>query len=172
MTPSYAIVESGGKQYRAEKGTSLLVDRLPDDEGAKVSLRPVMYRAEASVLLKPDELDKVKVEAVVAEHLRGPKVRVVKYRPKKGYRRYAGHRSELTKLEVTDVRMLQRKPAATRAEAGGEAEAKPKPAPRKPGAKAKPAAARKPATKKPPGGARKPAARKTTSTAKKASDGA
>ena len=114
MSPSYAIVESGGKQYRAEKGATLLVDHLPDDEGAKVSLRPVMYRAERQIVLERGELDKVKVEAVVAEHLRGDKVKVFKYKPKKGYRRHAGHRSELTKLEVTDVKLLTRKPAGAK----------------------------------------------------------
>jgi large subunit ribosomal protein L21 len=112
MTPSYAIVESGGKQYRVEKGATVLVDRLPEDEGAKVSLRAVMYRADKQVVLEPGELEKVKVEAKVSEHLRGDKVRIFKYKPKKGYRRRAGHRSELTRLEVTDVRMLTRKPAA------------------------------------------------------------
>ena len=112
MTPSYAIVESGGKQYRVEKGDAVVVDRLPEDEGAKVALRAVMYRADKQVVLEPGELEKVKVEAKVAEHLRGDKVRIFKYKPKKGYRRRAGHRSELTKLEVTDVKMLTRKPAA------------------------------------------------------------
>jgi large subunit ribosomal protein L21 len=141
MSPSYAIVESGGKQYRVEKGGSLLVDRLPDDEGAKVMLRPVMYRADKQILLEAGELEKVKVEAKVAEHLRGDKIRIFKYKPKKGYRRRAGHRSELTRLEVTDVKMLTRKPAA-----------------RKPAAEAKPAAAKKPAAKKP--AAKKPAAKK------------
>ena len=109
---SYAIVESGGKQYRVEKGGTLLVDRLPDDEGAKVTLRAVMYRADKQVVLEAGELEKVKVEAKVAEHLRGDKIRVFKYKPKKGYRRTAGHRSELTRLEVTDVKMLSRKPPA------------------------------------------------------------
>jgi large subunit ribosomal protein L21 len=146
MTTSYAIVESGGKQYRAEKGATLLVDRLPDDEGAKVNLRPVMYRADKKVVLERGELDKVKVEATVAEHLRGDKVRVFKYKPKKGYRRRAGHRSELTKLEVTDVKLLSRKPAAKKAEPKKPAEKKAEP--RKPAAK-KPAAKRKPAAKNP-----------------------
>ncbi len=121
MSPSYAIVESGGKQYRVEKGGSLLVDRLPDDEGAKVTLRPVMYRADKQIVLEAGELEKVKIEAKVAEHLRGDKIRIFKYKPKKGYRRRAGHRSELTRLEVTDVKMLTRKPAArkpARREAG------------------------------------------------------
>jgi large subunit ribosomal protein L21 len=110
MADTYAIVESGGKQYRAEEGASLLVDRLPGEEGEKVNLRAVMFRAD-KVVVEPKELEKVKVEAVVAEQLRGPKVRVFKYRPKKGYRRRAGHRSELTKLEVKSVKMLSRRPA-------------------------------------------------------------
>jgi large subunit ribosomal protein L21 len=107
----YAVIESGGKQYKVEKGTSLLVDRLPAKEGEKVSLRAVMFR-DKDVVAAPSELEKVKVEATVAEHLRGPKIKVFKYKPKKGYRRRAGHRSELTKLEVTEVRKLTRKPAA------------------------------------------------------------
>jgi large subunit ribosomal protein L21 len=110
MADIYAIVESGGKQYRAEEGTSLLVDRLPGDEGEKVNLRAVMFRGD-KVVVEPKELEKVKVEAVVAQQLRGAKVRVFKYRPKKGYRRRAGHRSELTKLEVKSVKMLSRRPA-------------------------------------------------------------
>jgi large subunit ribosomal protein L21 len=138
MSPSYAIVESGGKQYRAEKGDTLVVDRLAEDEGAKVNLRPVMFRADKKVVLDAGELEKVKVEAVVAGHVRGEKLRIFKYRAKKGYRRRAGHRSELTRLEVTDVKMLTRKPAA-----------------KKP-------AAKKPAAKKP--AAKKPAARSSTAT--------
>ena len=125
----YAVVETGGKQYKVEKGTSLLVDRLSAGEGDKVALRAVMFR-DKELVAEPAELEKVKVEATVAEHLRGPKLKVFKYKPKKGYRRRAGHRSELTKLEVTDLKMLTRKPAAK------------KPAAKKPAAK-KPAAANK-----------------------------
>jgi large subunit ribosomal protein L21 len=169
MSPSYAIVESGGKQYRVEKGGSLLVDRLPDDEGAKVTLRPLMYRADKQVVLEAGQLEKVKVEAKVAEHLRGDKIRIFKYKPKKGYRRRAGHRSELTRLEVTDVKMLTRRPAARKPAAEKPAaEAKPvdetKAAPKKPAAKkpaAKKPAARKPTARKP--AAKKPAAKKPAS---------
>ncbi len=107
---SYAVIETGGKQYRVEKGSTLLVDRLSAKEGDKVDLRPVAFRDKEMVL--GDDLEKVKVEAKVAGHERGPKVRVFKYRPKKGYRRRAGHRSELTRLEITDVKMLSRKPAS------------------------------------------------------------
>jgi large subunit ribosomal protein L21 len=126
MADTYAIVESGGKQYRAEEGSVLVVDRLRADEGAKVALRAVMFRGSDDVVLDGGELEKVKVEATVAEHLRGEKVRVFKYRPKKGYRRRAGHRSELTKLEVTDVKMLSRRPAAKgKAKAEERTKAKP-----------------------------------------------
>ncbi len=100
----YAVIESGGKQYKVEEGTSLLVDRLDAKEGDKVALRPVMFR-DTEVVAAPKELEKVKVEAKVAEHLRGPKIKVFKYKAKKGYRRRAGHRSELTKLEVTSLKM-------------------------------------------------------------------
>ena len=100
----YAVVESGGKQYKVEKGTALLVDRLDAKEGDKVSLRPVMFR-DKEAIIEPKELEKVKVEATVAEHLRGPKIKVFKYKPKKGYRKRAGHRSELTRLEVTELKL-------------------------------------------------------------------
>jgi large subunit ribosomal protein L21 len=100
----YAVVETGGKQYKVEEGTSLLVDRLDAKEGDKVPLRAVMFRDEA-VMAAPKELESVQVEATVAEHLRGPKIKVFKYKAKKGYRRRAGHRSELTKLEVTSLKI-------------------------------------------------------------------
>jgi large subunit ribosomal protein L21 len=139
MSETYAIVESGGKQYRAEEGASLLVDRLRAEAGEKVNLRAVMFRGDEKVVVEPKDLEKVKVEAVVAEQLRGPKVKVFKYRPKKGYRRRAGHRSELTKLEVKSVRMLSRRPAQKKQAAGSrqQAEAKDEAPPKKPATKKK-----------------------------------
>ena len=100
---TYAVIETGGKQYKVEEGTSLLVDRLDAKEGDKVTLRPVLFRGD-DILAGGKDLEKVKVEAKVAEHLRGPKVKVFKYKAKKGYRRRAGHRSELTRLEVTTLK--------------------------------------------------------------------
>src|SRR5215217_5354268 len=108
---TYAVIESGGKQYKVEEGTSLLVDRLDAKEGDKIALRPVLFRGD-DVLAVAKDLEKVKVEAKVAEHLRGPKIKVFKYKAKKGYRRRAGHRSELTKLEVTSLKMQKSKSAA------------------------------------------------------------
>jgi large subunit ribosomal protein L21 len=137
---TYAVIESGGKQYKVEKGSSLLVDRLSAKEGDKVSLRAVLFR-DKEVVAEPKELEKVKVEAKVAEHLRGPKVKVFKYKPKKGYRRRAGHRSELTRLEVTELKMGARKAAA-------KAEAKEKPTAKKAAAKPKAKPKAKAAAKK------------------------
>ncbi len=146
----YAVVETGGKQYKVEQGTSLLVDRLDAKEGDKVALRAVMFR-DTDVLAAPKELEKVQVEATVSEHLRGPKIKVFKYKAKKGYRRKAGHRSELTKLEVTSLKLgksAAKKPA--------EKAEKKETAEKKPAAKKAPAA-KKPAEKK---AAKKPAAKK------------
>jgi large subunit ribosomal protein L21 len=146
----YAVVETGGKQYKVEQGTSLLVDRLDVKEGDKVALRAVMFR-DTDVLAAPKELEKVQVEATVSEHLRGPKIKVFKYKAKKGYRRKAGHRSELTKLEVTSLK-LGKSAASKPAEKAETAEKKPAEAKKAPAAK-KPAekkAAKKPAAKKAP----------------------
>ena len=160
MADTYAIVESGGKQYKVEKGETLLLDRLPAKEGEKVDLRAVMFR-DSDVVTDAGELEKVKVEATVAEHLRGPKIKVFKYKAKKGYKRTQGHRSELTRVEITDLKKLSRKPAAKKAEPKAEAKAETKPKAASKKAAAKPAAkktgskapakkstTRKPATKK------------------------
>ncbi len=122
---TYAVIESGGKQYKVEKGSSLLVDRLDAKEGDKVALRAVLFR-DKEVVAQPQELEKVKVEAKVAEHLRGPKIKVFKYKPKKGYRRRAGHRSELTRLEVTELKLgkAAAKPKAEKKAAKPKAAAK------------------------------------------------
>jgi large subunit ribosomal protein L21 len=98
----YAIVKTGGKQYRVEKGQTLLVERLPDDAGATVSLEPILFRSDDVVF--GDDLSKVRVDAKVVEHLRGEKLRVFKFKPKRGYRKRTGHRQELTRIEVTDIK--------------------------------------------------------------------
>jgi large subunit ribosomal protein L21 len=106
----YAIVKVGGKQYRVEKGDTLVVDRMAEDEGAKVALQPLLFRSDDAVF-DADGLEKVRVEAVVRGHQRGEKVRVLKFKPKRGYKRRMGHRSEQTVLEIADIKMLSRRPA-------------------------------------------------------------
>jgi large subunit ribosomal protein L21 len=99
---AYAIVKTGGKQYRVEKGQKLLVERLRADAGDTVDLEPVLFRSSDTVF-DAKGLGKVKVQARVVEHLRGPKIRVFKFKPKRGYKRTAGHRQELTRIEVTEI---------------------------------------------------------------------
>src|SRR5260221_14490122 len=111
----YAIVRVGGKQYRVEKGDQLVVDRMHEDEGAKVTLEPLLYRSDDTVF-DADSLEKVKVEAVVRGHQRGEKIRILKFKPKHGYKRRMGHRSEQTVLEISDINMLARRPAKKKEE--------------------------------------------------------
>ena len=99
---AYAIVKTGGKQYRVEEGQKLLVERLTADEGATVALEPILFRSDDTVFGK-DNLSKVKVEAKVLGHERGPKLTVFKFKPKRGYKRKTGHRQELTRLEITGI---------------------------------------------------------------------
>jgi large subunit ribosomal protein L21 len=99
---AYAIVKTGGKQYRVEEGQKLLVERLRADEGDTVDLVPVLFRSSDTVF-DADGLGKVKVQARVIGHERGPKIRVFKFKPKRGYKRTTGHRQELTRIEVTKV---------------------------------------------------------------------
>ena|SRR3712207_1520485 len=99
---AYAIVKTGGKQYRVEQGQTFLVERLKADEGATVELEPVLFRSDDTVFDK-DGLSKVRVAARVVGHERGPKLVVFKHRPKQGYKRKNGHRQELTRLEITEI---------------------------------------------------------------------
>ena len=110
----YAIVKTGGKQYRVERGQTLLVERLPAAEGADVALEPILYRSEEAVFDKAG-LEKVKVTAKVLAHVRGEKLRVFKFKPKRGYKRRNGHRQSLTRIEVTDIALQGAKPAAAKA---------------------------------------------------------
>jgi large subunit ribosomal protein L21 len=100
----YAIVKTGGKQYRVEQGQSLLVERLPAADGESVQLQPLLFVDGSSVLGAPDELSGVTVAAKVLGHERGPKLRIVKFKPKRGYKRRTGHRQELTRIEVTEIK--------------------------------------------------------------------
>jgi large subunit ribosomal protein L21 len=98
----YAIVKTGGKQYRVERGQRLLVERLPVAEGDTVALEPILYRSDEAVFDRAG-LQKVRVTARVIAHERGEKLRVFKFKPKRGYKRRTGHRQELTRIEVTEL---------------------------------------------------------------------
>src|SRR5215213_1167628 len=96
---SYAIVKVGGKQYRVEKGDSILVDRMPANEGDKVDLVPLLYADGDKSVLEPGDLGKVKVKATVTG-------------PKRGYKRRYGHRQDLTRIEIAEIAVGARRAAA------------------------------------------------------------
>jgi large subunit ribosomal protein L21 len=100
----YAIVKTGGKQYRVEQGQSLLIERLPAGDGETVELEPLLY-VDGSDVLDGDDLGRVRIQARVLTHERGPKLRIVKFKPKRGYKRRTGHRQELTRIEVTEIKL-------------------------------------------------------------------
>ncbi|MHB0979715.1 MAG: 50S ribosomal protein L21 [Thermoleophilia bacterium] len=97
----FAIVDIGGKQYRAEVGRELVVDRMAAEEGATVELDAVLVSDEDGVRMEGTPL--AAVSATVVEHLRGPKLIVFKFKPKRGFKRKNGFRSALTRLSVDKI---------------------------------------------------------------------
>jgi len=100
---TYAIIKTGGKQYRVEQGQKLLVERLGAADGESVTLQPLLF-VDGSSVVDGEGLSGVSVTARVVGHERGPKLRVVKFKPKRGYKRRTGHRQNLTRIEVTEVK--------------------------------------------------------------------
>jgi large subunit ribosomal protein L21 len=100
----YAIIKTGGKQYRVQQDETLLVERLAAEDGSTVTLEPLLF-VDGDQVVDGDDLTKVTVEARVLGHERGPKLRVVKFKPKRGYKRRTGHRQELTRIEVTSLKV-------------------------------------------------------------------
>jgi large subunit ribosomal protein L21 len=108
----YAIVKTGGKQYRVEEGQSLLVERLSGEDGASLELRPLLYVDGSTVVDAAEDLERVTVSAKVLSQERGPKLRIVKFKPKRGYKRRTGHRQDLTRIEVTSISLGKAKAGA------------------------------------------------------------
>ena len=101
---SYAVIKTGGKQYRVIEGQTLLVERLPDDVGATVAMVPLLLAGDGDAVFDGDKLAKAKVSAEIVAHERGPKLRVFKFKPKRGYKRRTGHRQELTRIKITSIK--------------------------------------------------------------------
>jgi large subunit ribosomal protein L21 len=95
----FAVVKSGGKQYRVREGQELVVDRLEGEVGDSLEL-PVGFVVDEESLDLGERTAKVEI----LEHLRGDKIHVYKYKPKKGYRKKTGHRQELTRIKILEVK--------------------------------------------------------------------
>jgi large subunit ribosomal protein L21 len=101
---TYAIVKTGGKQYKVAVGDVVKVEKLDSEPGAKVSLPVALVVDGANVTADAAALAKVAVTGEVLEHTKGPKIRIHKFKNKTGYHKRQGHRQQLTVLKVTGIK--------------------------------------------------------------------
>jgi len=100
----YAVVKSGARQYRAQVGDTIVVERLPHEVGQQLELDQVLLVAdEDNVKIGQPVVEGAKVLATVVAQEKGDKIRIFKYRPRKRYRRRAGHRQRYTRLRVDEI---------------------------------------------------------------------
>ena len=100
----YAIIESGGKQYKAVEGDTIDVDRLPVKTGEKVVINSVLLLVEdGKISVGTPTVQNVSVTTSVDQHFKGPKIQVFRYRPKKRYRVKTGHRQQYTRLKILTI---------------------------------------------------------------------
>jgi large subunit ribosomal protein L21 len=121
---SYAVISVGGKQYLVHEGEKLLVDRLPEKEGATFKPQVLLASADGKPAASPD---KVAVSARVVAHTLGEKIRIGKLKRRTGYRRHTGFRAKLSRIEIESIGAATQKAAApARAAAAPKAVAAPK----------------------------------------------
>jgi large subunit ribosomal protein L21 len=104
----YAIVKSGGKQYRVEAGQTIYVERMPVDAGAKVTLAEVLLVGggeDGGTRLGLPLVDNASVLGTVVEQGRDHKIRVFKYKKRKHYRRTKGHRQSYTAIRIDSIQV-------------------------------------------------------------------
>jgi len=99
----YAVIVSGGKQYRVTQGDVIYVEKLDKEPDSKVSFDVLMLGSEDGVEVGTPLLIGAKVEGTVLGQVKGEKIIIYKYKSKKNYRRKAGHRQNYTKVEITAV---------------------------------------------------------------------
>ncbi|ACX51351.1 ribosomal protein L21 [Ammonifex degensii KC4] len=99
----YAVIETGGKQYRVEEGQRLKVEKLPADVGEVVHPRVLMVVKDGEVKIGAPEVEGARVDLKVLGHGKHPKIVVFKYKPKKNYRRKKGHRQLYTEVLVAKI---------------------------------------------------------------------
>jgi large subunit ribosomal protein L21 len=149
----YALVKTGGKQYRVAKDDTILVERIAADEGAEVILNDIVMLADGDkVTIGTPKVEGAAVSATVMRQTRGPKIIIFRRKRRKNHRRTQGHRQDLTLLKINDIaedakKLTPAKPAAkTASKKAATKPAAKKAATEKPAPKA--AAAKKPAAKK------------------------
>ncbi|MDQ3670984.1 MAG: 50S ribosomal protein L21 [Actinomycetota bacterium] len=106
---TYAIIKVAGKQYRVREGERLLVDRLAEDDGASFAPTVLLVGGDGTPVLEPSD---VKVTARVLGSVKGPKIRIGKYKKRTGYRRHTGFRASLTQIEIESIGGAKKREAA------------------------------------------------------------
>ena len=100
----YAIVKTGGKQVKVAEVDLVKVEKIEGEPGSSVALTPVLLVDGAEVTTSADKLAKVSVSAEIVEQTKGPKIKILKYKNKTGYKKRQGHRQPLTVLKVTGIK--------------------------------------------------------------------
>lgn len=101
----YAVIETGGKQYRVETGNKLNVEKLDHSAGEKIEIHPVLALSDGnSLTVGTPHIDSAKVAAVVLDQIRGKKIVSFKKKRRKGYSRKRGHRQSLTVLQIESIK--------------------------------------------------------------------
>ncbi|GAB3623951.1 50S ribosomal protein L21 [Mariniluteicoccus endophyticus] len=100
----YAIVRSGGRQHKVAVGDVVEIDKVNDEVGASVKLQPILLVDGDAVTADAGKLEKATVTAEVLAETKGPKIRIMKYKNKTGYRKRQGHRQRYTQVKVTGIK--------------------------------------------------------------------
>lgn len=101
----YAIVKTGGKQYKVAEGDLVKVEKIEGEPGSSVALTPPVLLVDgATVKAKAADLEKVSVSAEIVEQGKGPKIDILKYKNKTGYKKRQGHRQPVTTLKITGIK--------------------------------------------------------------------
>ncbi|MCI9889762.1 50S ribosomal protein L21 [Micrococcales bacterium 31B] len=100
----YAIVRAGGRQEKVSEGSTLVINRVSGNVGDSVDFEAVLLVDGDKITTDPSELAKVKVSAEIIKDEKGPKITILKFKNKTGYRKRQGHRQKLTRLKVTSIK--------------------------------------------------------------------
>lgn len=99
----YAIVKAGGRQEKVSVGDVLTVDKLADEIGSTVEFKPLMLVDGEKITTDAAKLGKLSVKAEVLDDAKGPKITIIKYKNKTGYRKRQGHRQKLSVVKITEI---------------------------------------------------------------------
>ncbi len=100
----YAIVKTGGKQYKVAEGDLVKVEKIEGEPGTAVALTPVLLVDGSNIKSKASDLANVKVDAEIVEHGKGPKIDILKYKNKTGYKKRMGHRQPVTTIKINGIK--------------------------------------------------------------------